>query len=147
MARYSVSLVAFVIAAVCSIFMTGITTIWAFLDIPSLIITVLFPFLFAGILFGFNETGAAFSTALKKEGEKDKLIQALDFFKTYGKATWLAALISVLIGVVSMLVNLEDKMMLGPCLALALVSLLYSGIINLVIIIPFTLFIKKQLKV
>jgi flagellar motor component MotA len=145
MARYLVSLAVFVIAAVCSIFMTG-STMWVFLDIPSLIITGLFPFLFVSILSGFREMPAAFSTAIKREGEKDKLIQALDFFKTYGKATWLAGLISVLIGVVSMLVNLEDKMMLGPCLALALVSLLYSGIINLVIIMPFALFIRKQLK-
>jgi hypothetical protein len=43
-------------------------------------------------------------------------------------------------------VNLEDKMALGPNFALALISMTYSGIINVVIIIPLTVFIKKQLK-
>jgi chemotaxis protein MotA len=104
----------------------------------------IFPFLFVSVLFGFKEMGLAFSVSMRTE--KGKLLNAIIFFKTYGKITWIAGCIAVLIGVVAMLVNLEDKTTLGPNLALALISMLYSGIINVVIIIPFTVFIKKQLK-
>jgi chemotaxis protein MotA len=78
--------------------------------------------------------------------EKEKLIKALNFFKIYGKVTWIAGYIAVLIGIIAMLVNLEDKTALGPNLALALISMLYSGLINVVIIIPFMVFIKRKLK-
>jgi flagellar motor component MotA len=119
---------------------------WAYLDIPSLIIVGIFLFIFVSVLFGFKEMGLAFSVSLKKEVEKEKLINALNFFKIYSRITWIAGYIAVLIGVVAILVNLEDKMALGPNFALALISMTYSGIINVVIIIPFTVFIKKQLK-
>jgi flagellar motor component MotA len=115
-------------------------------DIPSLIIVGIFPFLFTGVLFGFKEMKLAFSVSKRKETEKEKLMNALNFFKIYGKVTWIAGYIAVLIGIVAILVNLEDKTALGPNFALALISMLYSGIINVAIIIPFTVFLKKQLK-
>jgi flagellar motor component MotA len=90
--------------------------------------------------------GVAFSISLKEEIEKEKLINALNFFKTYRKVTWISGFIAVFIGVIAILTNLEDKAALGPNMAVALISILYSGIINVVIIIPFILFIKKQLK-
>lgn len=117
-----------------------------YLDIPSLIIVGIFPFIFTSILFGFKETGSAFSAAIKKGTEKGKLINAVNFFRVYGKVTWIAGCIAVLIGVIAALANLEDKTALGPNLALALTSMLYSGIINAVIVIPFMTFIKKQMK-
>jgi hypothetical protein len=119
---------------------------WIYVDIPSLIITGILPFLFVSILFGFKEMALSFLVALKKDAEKDKLIKALNFFRTYGKTTWIAGFIAVLIGVIAIMALLEDKKALGPNLALALISLLYSGIINVVIIIPFMVFIKKQMK-
>jgi flagellar motor component MotA len=116
------------------------------LDVPSFIIVGIFPFLFVSILFGFREMIFAFSVPLKKDTEKDALIKALNFFKIYGKITWIAGFIAVLIGYIATLVALEDKTALGPNLAVGLISMLYSGIINVIIIIPFTVFIKKQLK-
>jgi len=86
----------------------------------------------------------AFSIPFKKDTEKDKLMKALDFFKVYGKTTWIAGFIALLIGLIAMLVSLDDRTAVGPNLALALISILYSGIINVVIIIPFTVFIKKR---
>ena len=145
MARFIVSLAVFAVGFVSAITLEG-CSVFNYLDFPSLIIAVVLPFLFVSTLFGFKEMGRAFSIPLKKEPEKDKLIPALAFFKMYGKATWLAGLVGVISGVISMLVNLEDKNQVGPALALAIVSLLYSGIINLAVIIPFTIFIKKHLK-
>jgi flagellar motor component MotA len=121
-------------------------SVLTYFDIPSFIFVGIFPFIFVSVIFGFKEMLLAFSVSLKKETEKEKLISALNFFKIYGKTTWLAGFIVVLIGVIAVLIYLEDKTALGPNLAVALFSMLYSGIINVIIIIPFTVFIKKQLK-
>jgi hypothetical protein len=43
-----------------------------------------------------------------------------------------------------MLVNIDDLAQVAPMTALALLSLFYCGIINMVIIVPYTIFIKKQ---
>jgi flagellar motor component MotA len=137
--------VVFFAGIILTIFTSG-GILWPYVDVPSLIIVGIFPFLFVSILFGFKEMVLAFSVSLKKETEKDKLMKSLNFFQIYSKTTWIAGFIAVLIGVVAILVNLEDKMALGPNLALALISMIYSGIINVVIIIPFTVFIKKQLR-
>jgi flagellar motor component MotA len=51
----------------------------------------------------------------------------------------------VFIGTVAILKNLEDRTMLGPNFALALLSVLYAGILHLVIIIPNSVFLKKRL--
>ena len=143
--RYLISLIIFFVGIIFMIFVGGGNPL-TILDIPSLIAVGLFPFLFVSTLFGFKEMKLAFSISRKKEPEKGALLQALHFFKIYGKATWIAGIISVFIGIVGMLANLEDKSALGPNLALALISFLYSGIIHMVIIIPFTIFVKKKLK-
>jgi flagellar motor component MotA len=145
MIRYLISLVIFLAGIIWTIITSG-GSVLTYLDIPSLIIVGIFPFLFTSVLFGFNEMGLAFSVLIRKETEKEKLINATNFFKIYGKVTWIAGCVAVLIGVIAMLANLEDRTTLGPNLALALISMLYSGIINVIIIIPFTLFIRKQLK-
>ena len=115
-------------------------------NILSFLTVGIFPLLFLGILFGFKEIGFSFSAALRKDIEKDKLIKALDFFKIYGKTIWIVGFIAGLIVAITMLVALEDKSGLGPNLSMILITLLYSGIINIVIVIPFTVFIKRQLK-
>jgi vacuolar-type H+-ATPase subunit I/STV1 len=68
---------------------------------------------FVSILFGFKEMVLSFSVSFRKNFEKKKLIEALNFFKIYGKITWIAGLIAVLIGVIAMLADLADKTALG----------------------------------
>ena len=145
MIRYLVSLLAFL----AGIFMTIITSggmVVFYGNILSFLTVGIFPLLFLGILFGFKEIGFSFSAALRKDIEKDKLIKAFDFFKIYGKTIWIVGFIVGLIVAITMLVALEDKSGLGPNLSMILITLLYSGIVNIVIVIPFTVFIKRQLK-
>jgi flagellar motor component MotA len=44
----------------------------------------------------------------------------------------------------AILFNLEDKEALGPNIAVASILLLYAGIINMVIIIPYKIIINKK---
>jgi flagellar motor component MotA len=145
MTRYSISLIVLFTGLGLAVFVTGGAPLW-YLDIPSLLIVGVFPFLFVSVLFGFKEMVSAFSAALEKGAGKEKLIRALNFFKIYGKTTWIAGFIAVIIGLVAILANLDDKTALGPNLALVLISMMYGGIINIAIVMPFTLFIKKQMK-
>jgi hypothetical protein len=143
MLRYWLSLIVF-FAGFCLTTLTTGSALYTFVDIPSLIIVGIFPLIFVTVLFGFKKMVSAFSIPSKKEANKEELAAGLYFFKTYGTTIWVAGLISVFIAVVGMLENLEDKMMLGPMVALALISILYSGILYMVIIIPFTVFINKK---
>ena len=144
--RYLISLVIIAAGGVFTILVQGGSVGPVFLDIPALIAVGLIPFLFVSTLFGFKGMRSAFSTPVKKEPERDKLLRALNFFKIYGKATWVAGITAVLCSLILMLYHLEDAAALGPNIALSLIFLLYSGVINMVLIIPFTIFIKKHLK-
>jgi hypothetical protein len=145
MIRYLLSLLVFLVGIFLTIITSGGMVVF-YGNVLSFLIVGIFPLLFLGILFGFKEIGFSFLTALRKDIEKDKLTKALDFFKIYGKTIWIVGFTASLIVVITMLVALEDKSGLGPNLSMILITLLYSGIINIVIVIPFTVFIKKQLK-
>jgi flagellar motor component MotA len=145
MIRYFLSLIFCFIGVICGILFVG-NSISFHLNIYSFIIIGLFPIIFTGILFGFKETFLAFSVPFKRELENNKLLQALHFLKIYNKTIWIIGIIAVIIVIVAMLRNLTDKSRWGPFLAFAFNSILYCGIINMVIIIPFTVLIKRQIK-
>jgi len=145
MIRYLISLAIFLGGVLFATTLNGISVI-VLVDIPSFILVGILPFLFIGILYGFKETAHAFSMPFKKGNTKDDLTKAFVFFQNYGKTIWLTCLVSVIIAVISLLVNLEDKSTLGPNAAVILLSLLYSAFINVLVVIPFTVFLKKQLK-
>jgi len=115
------------------------------IDIPTFIITGIVPFLFAAILYGFKETVAAFSIQTIDELDKEKLKKTSRFFETYGNAVLISGAISVIIGIINILSNLDDNHALYPNLAVALISILYSCIIYILIIIPYSVFIKNKL--
>jgi hypothetical protein len=116
-----------------------------FFDLPSLAIAVILPFGYQWFLFGTAALKNAFSAGFRKTVSLEEAEKARLFFKTYVHSTWFAAALAVLIGVVSMLMHLEDKTMLGPNMALALISLLYAVWVNLLIILPNASLIKKRL--
>ena len=144
MIRYLLSLIVFLAVMSFATIFSG-STIGVLLNINSFLISGIFPIIFACILFSFRETVLSFSVLLKKEPEKENLLKALNFFKIYGKILWITGIIAVLIITVSMLTNLDDKSGLGVGLHLALITILYCGIITMGITIPYTILIKKKL--
>ena len=115
------------------------------LELPGFIIAVVTPLLFVTILFGFKETCRAFTILRKKENKHDTLLTALAFFKAYGEATWISTVIAIFTVGIGILSNMEDKAAIGPNLALALSALIYCGVIQLAVVIPYTVLIHKQL--
>ena len=148
MVRYWLSLLVFGVGFAFAIITVGGTgsTFLVYLNLPSFILVGLIPFCIAGTIFGPRNMTSAFSVLRKKETDKEKLQEAYDFFKAFGKMAWIMGIIGVITGIVTMLVNLEDTAAIGPNLALSLISILYSGIINIVLVIPFMVLIKQKLK-
>jgi flagellar motor component MotA len=142
--RYWFSFTVFFAGIIFTVFLAG-DKLLTFVDVPGLLIIGIVPFLFVSILFGFKEMVLAFSIQSIEEPDKETLKKSFRFFETYGKITLISGVISVIIGIVSMLKNLDDKSAIGPNLALALISIFYCCIIYVIIIIPFTVFIKNKL--
>ena len=146
MLRYLIALAVFFLGLISVNFMGAGPSAWFFIDIPTFIAVGLFPFLFISIIFGFKGMASAFSILKEKEPDQGKLLKALSFFKIYGKTTWIMGFIVFIMGVLSILRDLNDYSAVWANLCIALISPIYCGIIHFVIIIPFTVFIKKQLK-
>ena len=145
MVRYLVLWLLFFIGGIFTLFVSGGTVFGLFYP-TSLIVVGILPFLFVSTLFGFKEMGLAFSMPFKKETDKNKLTNGINFFKTFGKIIWLSALIAIVIGVLTMLGSLDPNNSIGSNQKFALLSVSYAAMINIMVIIPFTTFLKKQLK-
>ena len=117
----------------------------AFLDLPNFLIVGVFPLIYQLILFGAKNFKNAFSAPLKKECSAAEASGALSFFKAYSKAVWIFSAAATLIGIVSMLKNLDDPKWIGPNMAVALISFLYAALINLFLILPYMSIAKQCL--
>ena len=145
MVRYLISLIVFFVGFVFTILLCG-QSFFPLLDLPTLITVGLVPFLFVSVLFGFKEMKAAYTTALQKEPDADSISKSQGFFNVFGAAIWIMGMVSVITGVIGMLAHLDDAASIGPNMALALLSILYSGILYLAAVFPFTLLLKKKQK-
>jgi flagellar motor component MotA len=116
-----------------------------YLDIPSVLIMVIFPLVYQCLIFGVSGVKVAFTAAFRENATGEQLASAQLFFKSYGKIIWFSAFLTVLTGTIAILVNLEDPTALGPNFALALISSLYGGLLHIAIIVPNSVFLKKRL--
>lgn len=90
---------------------------------------------------------AAYMTALEKKPDTNNISKSLGFFNVFGATIWIMGMICTVVGIVGMLQNLDDKNQIGPITALAMLSIHYSAILYLVVVLPFTLLLKKKQKV
>ena len=116
-----------------------------YLDIPSIVIMVIFPFVYQCLIFGASGVKIALTAAFKENATEKQLLNAQLFFKSYGKVIWLSTLVTILTGTIAILINLEDPKALGPNFAIALISSLYGGLLHIAIIVPNSVFLKKHL--
>jgi hypothetical protein len=128
-----------------TVFLSGGGLIYYLLDLPSMIIMVVVPFLYQWFLFGSSMVCLAFTAGFRKETSMEQIAKAQLFFKSYSKVTWISAFMAVLLGAVAILAHIEDPQLLGPNFAVALLSLLYGVLIHYIIIIPNSVFLKKRL--
>jgi flagellar motor component MotA len=145
MIRYLISVLVFLAGFAFAVLLTG-NSLLPLLDLPTFITVGLVPFLFVSVLFGFKEMKAAYTTALQKEPDADRVSKSLGFFNIFGATIWIMGMVSVIIGIIGMLQNLENRASIGPNMALSMLSIFYSGLLYLAAVFPFLLMLKKKRK-
>ncbi|GHT72129.1 hypothetical protein FACS1894110_26420 [Spirochaetia bacterium] len=146
MIRYILSLVSGILFILIRFILISGSHPAALFDLPSLLFVVVCPFIVMYILHGHANVKTAFSAPFKKNSSKETLLLANRYFKNHNKVTWLWAFAAVLIGVIGILQNLNNKLAIGPNLALAIMSIFYAAVIHVFVIIPFTVLIDAKIK-
>jgi hypothetical protein len=115
-----------------------------FFDPLPLIIVVLFPLIFQCIFYG-NFLKRAFCIAFEKNSSKDYLQKAYSFFENYGQIIWITAITLVAIYTVICMKYLEDKSGLGQMLQFLIDTIIYAGLLHLLIVLPYKIIIKNKI--
>lgn len=142
MIRYCLSLIIIVVSLAAVLSASG-GTIALYLDLPAFIITITLPIFIMIVLYGFDDLKKILKAPFDKQATNADIIQSNVFYKTYCRITIIAACIAVFIGIIGMLTDLANLTAFGPNLSLAVISLLYAAIVNLVIL-PLRIMLKKQ---
>ena len=144
--RYFISLVLTIMVLLFTNLVLGLGFSFVYLlNLPSIVIVIIFPMIFMWILHGWKNIKSAFTIFCKKDTDKNELLNAKVFFKNYSKTLFSIAFIVFLMSFMAMMTNLEVKEHLGPNMALASVLIVYTGIINMVIIIPYNIIINRKI--
>jgi flagellar motor component MotA len=143
--RFVGSIGIMIFAFLGAFFAIGGRGIAMFFDLPSLIITVIFPIVFVTLLKGFAGLKEAFTIQLNKYATRKMLLKAKLFFKLYRNVTWLSCVVAITLGAVNYFANAESVKDMGSNLALALVSILYSALMTIAIITPFATYINEKI--
>jgi hypothetical protein len=124
-------------------------SIFQYIDIPSLLCVGILPLLFMYILFGPSNTKKIFSVPFIKDRSIDLLNESFLFFKMFNKTIWGSTLLILIVNAIQILVALSGFLSLTmdyrTVLAITLISPLYAILINLTVIIPYNIFIRRQL--
>ncbi|MDR2792082.1 MAG: hypothetical protein LBB61_00245 [Treponema sp.] len=144
--NYFLAVLAAVLCLAAVVALSG-GTLGTYVDVPSIIIMVVCPLAYQWILFGAGYVKDAFISPFKKEASPAQLSRAQVFFKSYMKVVWLLSVVVLIIGFVAIMKNLEDRQALGPNMAIASISLLYAGLIDILVIIPYGIILKKRMGV
>ena len=149
--RYFVNLLftVIVLVIICLLNLNGVSSIFNFLvEVDAAIIVIVFPLIFMGILHGWKNIRPAFSVLFDKNIDKMALLNAKTFFENYGKAVFSISFIAFLIPFIAITRNslfYGDYASILSNTGIYSILLLYAGIINIVIVIPYKIIINKKI--
>lgn len=126
------------------VLLTLSTNILAFLDLPSFIVTVIFPIAIIPGVFTKGEVLTAFKAPFC-QAELTELKLARSFWFFLGKILNCTAFLGFITGFIIILSNVSDISQIGPGLALSLLCVLYVAILQIVLILPFKGAIEKRM--
>ena len=117
-------------AVICAAIILG-GPLWSFLDLPSILFVT--GGIFCGTLWSFdlNVTAGAFRDAFVGQSEtEEQAIQSHAVFDRMANYAAASGLAGTLIGLVSMLQNMDDPTAIGPAMAVALLTLFYGVLLG-----------------
>jgi flagellar motor component MotA len=130
------------------IFSSSLHGILIFLHWPSAVIIILIPMTVLLMNFSLKEIKKAFTCVffnIHQQATEPALQRSKLIFAAWQKYVFLAGGCGVLMGLILMLAYIADKAKIGMGLSTTLICLLYSLVLNLVIIIPCLTAIRKRL--
>ncbi|MDL2263137.1 hypothetical protein LJC31_00635 [Synergistaceae bacterium OttesenSCG-928-I11] len=116
-----------------------------FVDVPSLMVVLVFPFLYQSALYGFGGVARAFRAPGDPDATAAELRASVAFFRSYGRATWLFALFASISATIAMLGDIANPATWGPYLAVVLLCLLYAAMLNLLLSLPYAAHAARRL--
>jgi hypothetical protein len=126
-----------------TVFFCG-ANVFIYFDLPSLILVPIAPFLFMLLSYGWKGLAAAFRVPFLAASTKRELLASDSFFKSFSVAIWGFGLMGSTSGTIAILANLTDKTKVGPNAAVALITMLYAGIFNAALVLPFQAAARKR---
>jgi flagellar motor component MotA len=114
----------------------------AFVNIPSILIV--FGLIIGGTLASGRKICSVGGVFFKKNPTTEELWSASDTYRYMKDLAIGAGIVGTLIGLVLMLKNLEDPTQIGPSMAVALLTLLYSVMLRYFIFDPLAIFLEEQ---
>ena len=130
---------------IVAIIFTG-ASITVFIYPESIIIVVFAPAFLTIAVYGLPTFARSFKIAFREATASRKELQTgIKLFGALQRYLLLTGLITTMIGLVAMLANLVDATQIGPNLALALITLLYSLIFIFAVALPFKNALESKL--
>lgn len=120
--------------------------IGVYVSLPAFMVVVLPPLFLVVAVYGFAAVGRSFRVAFERvSATRQELQIGVSFFGALQRYLLLTGLITTMIGFIAMLANLYEAAGIGPMVALALVTLLYSLMFILTVTVPFRSALEKRL--
>lgn len=109
-----------------------------FLDVPSALVVVSIPVILLFYNFSAKEIGNTVRFCFNYYNKKKKfnIDLGLLILTSFRNNVYITALMGSVLGVIFILITLNDKSALGKDLAVAMLTILYALIINLIIVSP-----------
>ncbi|HUW70445.1 MAG TPA: MotA/TolQ/ExbB proton channel family protein [bacterium] len=118
---------------------------WVHIDAASFALVPVLPLVYMAFVYGLAGMLAAFRAPGSAAATDRELRLAVAFFKDLGRAFWMFGILASATGLVEVLRNLTDPARLGPNLAVAILTILYSATFNLVLVMPFQATARRRL--
>lgn len=126
-----------------------------FINIPAMMVVVVFPLVLLRSSFSFAEMGTYFRMALRgpesrdsgfqKTGTAAELKRGVLFFNGLRSYLLSAGFIGGIIGTITILANLSDTAHVGFGAALVLLTILYALVLSALVVLPLRTSLEKQL--
>jgi len=120
-------------------FMSGMSNVFGtFFDFTAFVAIVLPPFLLTSLGFGIKKTKLAYSAPFSSDADAADQKTAIAYFNAVLAYMLSLAGLSLAIGFVGIMINLaEASALLGPKVALTILSIFYGALGSLLFVLPF----------
>ena len=145
--RFYINLVLMLLLCIATAMVSG-NSILVFVDIASLILAIILPYIIVCFIFTPREQIKFKKEIFKPDGAGDKkeLEKALVYFKSFKNLLISSGILWTIMGTIGILTHLQNPDHIGPNFAVALIVPLYIALFFLIVVEPLRASAEKNLK-